>query len=173
MLEWEKNIHISRFSPCQSIGNSKCAFVQPVKTANQFEAYIELEIFRIETHQQYESMATVLLANDSTLIFSDAFSKNGSSPVIPIIPIAAAVHSLAEPFQKNSILIQAHATHYAVLLQILKLWFFYAAWFVQFLLAKLSDACSCQLSVFIIWFSRGKATHTEPISTELKCHLLS
>lgn len=73
----------------------------------------------IVAHQQYESMATVLLANDSTLIFSDAFSKNGSNPVIPIIPIAICVHFAANPFQKNSILIQSNATHNAVLLQII------------------------------------------------------
>lgn len=39
------------------------------------------------THQQYESIATVLFAIELMLIFSDAFSKNGRSPVIPMIAI--------------------------------------------------------------------------------------
>lgn len=37
------------------------------------------------SYQQYESIATVLFANDFTLIFSDTLSRNGSKPVIPIM----------------------------------------------------------------------------------------
>lgn len=37
------------------------------------------------TYQQYESIAMVLLANELTFTISDAFSKNGKRPLIPIM----------------------------------------------------------------------------------------
>lgn len=88
ILKWNANLHISRITASEFVGTGKCTFVQPFRMENKCYSLRKLEIIRFASHQQYESMATVLLANDSTLIFSDAFSKNGSNPVIPMVQIA-------------------------------------------------------------------------------------
>lgn len=96
------NSHISLFAAHQFITNSKSSFVQPkIQTQEEIKfninkkyvdqtakiviyIYFILSMLSRLSYQQYESIATDLLASVWIFIFSLALSRNGSKPVIPI-----------------------------------------------------------------------------------------